>query len=234
MASFDILALLRADLWQALWLTIRLASLTTLLLILLGIPLAYWLVHSRSRFGALIETLVSLPIVLPPTVIGFYLLIALSPQHTLGRTWFDATGSSLAFSFSGLVIGSIIYSLPFAVQPFMQGFKSVRSEFVEAAASLGANARQRFWTILLPESRSAIAAGATLSFAHTIGEFGVVLMIGGNIAGETRVASIALYDETQKLDYASAHAYAVVLLVLSFALLLAITLLQRRSKLHTF
>lgn len=220
---------LSADLYQALGLTFKLAALTALVLLLLGVPLAYWLSRSRSRAVALIETLVSLPIVLPPTVIGFYLLVAMAPQSALGRLWIQFTGTPLAFSFSGLVLGSLIYSLPFAVQPFAQGFRSVRSELVEASVALGANAWQRFWAIIVPEARGAIAVGATLSFAHTIGEFGVVLMLGGNIPGVTRVASIALYDETQKLNYSLANSYAAVLLVISFALLFLITLLQRRN-----
>lgn len=223
---------LPADLYQALGLTFKLAALTALILLLLGVPLAYWLSRSCSRAVTLIETLVSLPIILPPTVIGFYLLVAMAPQSALGRLWIDLTGTPLAFSFSGLVLGSLIYSLPFAVQPFTQGFRSVRSELIEASVALGANTWQRFWTIVMPEARGAIAVGATLSFAHTIGEFGVVLMLGGNIAGETRVASIALYDETQKLNYSLAHRYAGLLLLISFALLFLITLLQRRTARH--
>lgn len=222
-------AFLPADLWQALWLTLQLAATTALLLLLIGIPLAYWLSRSRSRVVGLLETIISLPIVLPPTVIGFYLLVAMSPQSGAGRLWLDATGTNLAFTFTGLVIGSLVYSLPFAVQPFMQGFRSIRSELVEAGAALGASAWPRFWAIVLPETRGAVAVGATLSFAHTIGEFGVVLMLGGNIPGETRVASIALYDETQKLNYSLAHSYAGVLLLISFLLLFVITFVQRRS-----
>lgn len=221
--------ILPADLWQALWLTFQLAGITALLLLLLGIPLAYWLSRSRSPSAGLIETVISLPIVLPPTVIGFYLLVAMSPQSVLGGLWIQATGTTLAFTFVGLVIGSLIYSLPFAVQPLTQGFRSIPRELVEASIALGANAWHRFWAILLPEMRGPIAVSATLSFAHTIGEFGVVLMLGGNIAGETRVASIALYDETQKLNYALAHSYAFVLLAISFSLLWVITIIQRRS-----
>lgn len=217
------------DLWQALGLTFKLSALTALLLLFFGVPLAYWLSRSRSPAMALIETVVSLPIVLPPTVIGFYLLVAMAPQSALGRLWVEATGATLAFSFSGLVLGSLIYSLPFAVQPFAQGFRSVRSDLIEASVALGASAWQRFWAIIVPEARGAIAVGTTLSFAHTIGEFGVVLMLGGNIPGETRVASIALYDETQKLNYSLAHTYAALLLLISFVLLFLITLLQRRS-----
>lgn len=219
-----------ADLWQALWLTFQLAGLTALILVIVGVPLAYWLSRARSLSASLIETLISLPIVLPPTVIGFYLLVAFAPDSALGQTWQALTGASLAFTFEGLVLGSLIYSLPFAVQPFVQGFRNVRVELVESSAALGANAWQRFWSILVPEMRAALLVGTTLSFAHTVGEFGVVLMLGGNIAGETRVASIALYDQTQNLDYATAHAYAGLLLIISFILLLIITWLQRRHR----
>lgn len=222
------MSLISADLWQALWLTFKLAGLTALILLVLGVPLAYWLSRARSLGASLVETLISLPIVLPPTVIGFYLLVAFAPDSGFGRAWQALTGTGLAFTFEGLVIGSLIYSLPFAVQPFVQGFRSVRAELVESSMALGANAWQRFWSIHLPEMRAALLVGTTLSFAHTVGEFGVVLMLGGNIPGETRVASIALYDQTQNLDYATAHAFAALLLAISFNLLLLITWLQRR------
>lgn len=221
---------LPAELWQALWLTVRLAFSATLILLLLGIPLAYWLNQSRWRGVALVETLISLPIVLPPTVIGFYLLILLAPQSPIGRFWLDTFGLSLTFSFAGLVVGSVLYSLPFAVQPFQAAFKGVDPDLVAAAAALGASPWQRFWRILLPAARRGIGVGVTLSFAHTMGEFGVVLMLGGNIPGETRVASIALYDEVQQLNYAAAHAYALVLLLVSFALLAAMNALQRGGR----
>jgi molybdate transport system permease protein len=217
-------------LWQALWLTLRLALVTTVFLLVCGIPLAHWLNSSRMRGIAALEALVALPIVLPPTVIGFYLLMLFAPQSPLGQTWIAVFGRALPFSFSGLVVGSVLYSLPFAVQPFQAAFKAVPQTYVEAVAALGAGARQTFWHVRLPMARRGLFVGATLAFAHTLGEFGVVLMLGGSIPGETKVASIALYDEVQKLDFAVAHAYALVLLVLSFALLLTVTLLQRRKE----
>ncbi|MEW5944407.1 MAG: molybdate ABC transporter permease subunit [Pseudomonadota bacterium] len=227
---FQTLAILSPDLWQSLWLTLRLATVTALLLVAIGVPLAWWLNTSRFRGISLIETLVSLPIVLPPTVIGFYLLILLSPQQPVGRFWLETFGYSLTFSFAGLVIGSVFYSLPFAVQPFQAAFRGVPPTLIEASAALGATAMQRFWRIVVPAARRGIGVGATLSFAHTIGEFGVVLMLGGNIPGETRVASIALYDEAQQLNYAHAHAYALALLAISFLLIFAMTWLQRQER----
>lgn len=215
-------------LWQALWLTLRLAAITTLVLGIVGLPLARWLNATRSRWGAVLETLVALPIVLPPTVIGFYLLVAFSPQHPPGSWWRDATGAPLAFSFTGLVIASVFYSLPFAVQPFQAALRAVPRELLDAGAAHGASPWRVFLRLHAPLAWRGIAAGLTLGFAHTLGEFGVVLMIGGSIPGVTKVASIALYDEVQALAYPTAHAFAATLLVLSFALLLAVTLLQRR------
>ncbi len=208
-------------------LTLRLAAVTTVLLGLLGLPLAQWLNTTPWPLAPAIETLVTLPVVLPPTVIGFYLLIAFSPIHPPGSWWREATGHPLAFSFSGLVVGSVIYSLPFAVVPFQAALRGVPHELLDAGTALGAG-RWRVWRRLhLPLAWRGIAAGLTLGFAHTLGEFGVVLMIGGSIPGVTRVASIALFDEVQALDYRQAHAFAAVLLVLAFFLLLAVTLLRR-------
>jgi molybdate transport system permease protein len=215
-------------LWQSLWLTVRLAAVTTLCLGLFGLPLAHWLNTTRTRLAPFIESLVALPIVLPPTVIGFYLLVAFSPHHPPGSWWREATGAPLAFTFTGLVIASIFYSLPFAVQPFQAALRAVPGELVEAGRTLGASPLRVFLRLHAPLAWRGIAAGLTLGFAHTLGEFGVVLMIGGSIPGVTKVASIALYDEVQRLDYPQAHAFAVVLLGLSFALLLAVTWLQRR------
>jgi molybdate transport system permease protein len=221
---------LPADLWQSLGLTLELAVCTTLLLGLLGLPLAHWLNTTRSRFAPVLETLVALPVVLPPTVIGFYLLAAFSPLRPAGEWWMRVFGAPLAFSFSGLVAGSVIYSLPFAVQPFQAALRSVPSELLDAGRTLGA-APHRVWLRLhLPLARRGLLAGLMLGFAHTLGEFGVVLMIGGSIPGKTRVASIALYDEVQKLNYPLAHAYAAVLLIISFFLLLTVNLLQRRAR----
>lgn len=218
-----------APLWQALALTVELAAVTTVILGVLGLPLAHWLNTSRLRVAAVVETLVALPLVLPPTVIGFYLLICFSPSHPPGSWWVALTGHSLAFTFSGLVIGSVIYSLPFAVQPFQVALKGVPKEQLDACAAHGAPP-WRVWTrVHLPLASRGIAAGLTLGFAHTLGEFGVVLMIGGSIPGVTKVASIALYDEVQNLNYARAHAFAALLLSLSFVLILAATLLRRRD-----
>lgn len=219
---------LPAPLWQSLWLTLRLAAITTLVLGLLGLPLAHWLNTTRWRLAPAIETLVALPIVLPPTVIGFYLLVVFSPHHAPGGWWRDATGAPLAFSFTGLVIASVFYSLPFAVQPFQAALRAVPRELLDAGAAHGATPLRVFVRLHAPLAWRGIAAGLTLGFAHTLGEFGVVLMIGGSIPGVTKVASIALYDEVQALNYPQAHAFAATLLALSFILLLAVTLLQRR------
>ena len=219
---------LPAPLWQSLSLTLRLAAITTVVLGLIGLPLAHWLNTTRWRLAPALETLVALPIVLPPTVIGFYLLVAFSPLHPPGSWWRDGTGAPLAFSFTGLVIASVIYSLPFAVQPFQAALRAVPRDLLDAGQALGAGPVRVFLRLHLPLARRGITAGLTLGFAHTLGEFGVVLMIGGSIPGVTRVASIALYDEVQALDYPQAHAFAAVLLALSFALLLIVTLLQRR------
>lgn len=221
---------LSAPLWQSLGLTLRLAAITTVLLGLIGVPLAHWLNTTRCRIAPVIETLVSLPIVLPPTVIGFYLLVAFSPNHPPGSWWRELTGAPLSFTFTGLVIASVFYSLPFAVQPFQVALRGVPHEMLDAASTLGTPPHRVFWRVLVPLAWRGIAAGLTLAFAHTLGEFGVVLMIGGSIPGVTKVASIALYDEVQQLAYPTAHAFAAVLLALAFGLLLIVTLLQRRKR----
>ena len=218
-----------ADYWEPFWLTFKLAAITTAVLVVIGIPLAHWLNTSRWRGIVLVETLVTMPIVLPPTVIGFYLLVLFAPQNPLGHLWQQMTGHTLAFSFAGLVVGSVIYSLPFAVQPFQSALKAVPTTLIEAAKISGASWSQTLWHVRLPIARRGIGVGITLAFAHTIGEFGVVLMLGGNIPGVTRVASIALYDEVQKLHYPAAHVIAGVLLAISFVTILAMTILQRRG-----
>lgn len=219
---------LSAPLWQSLGLTLRLAAITTVVLGVVGLPLAHWLNTTRWKVAPVIETLVALPVVLPPTVIGFYLLVGFSPQHPPGSWWQSVFGTPLAFSFTGLVIASVFYSLPFAVQPFQAALRGVPPEMLDAGAALGAKPLRVWLRVHLPLAWRGIAAGLTLGFAHTLGEFGVVLMIGGSIPGVTRVASIALYDEVQRLNYTQAHAFAAILLGLSFVLLLGVTLLQRR------
>jgi molybdate transport system permease protein len=216
-------------LWQAVGLTLELAGVTTVILAVLGLPLAHWLNTSHWRIAPIIETLVALPLVLPPTVLGFYLLVGFSPDHAPGRWWVALTGHSLAFTFAGLVIGSVIYSLPFAVQPFQAALRSVPREQLDACAAHGAPPWHVWTRVHLPLASRGIFAGLTLGFAHTLGEFGVVLMIGGAIPGVTKVASIALYDEVQDLNYPEAHAFAAFLLVVSFVLILTATLLRRRA-----
>lgn len=206
--------------------SLSLATVTTVLLMLLSPPLAWWLARTRSRARSLVEALVALPLVLPPTVIGFYLLLGMAPDGFLGASWHAATGRALAFSFSGLVIGSLVYSLPFVVQPLSASFRTVDPGLLEAAAALGASPRRRFLTLILPMHRRALLAAAVLGFAHTVGEFGIVLMIGGNIPGETRVLSIALFDQVEALRYADAHATAGLLVTFAVATLILVYRLQ--------
>jgi len=205
---------------SALWLTLQLAAVTTAILMVVGAPLAWWLSRSTSRFASVIEATVALPLILPPTVIGFYLLIAFSPDNFLGSGWLALTGQPLAFTFSGLVVGSVIYSLPFVVQPLQSGFQHFDNKLLEAAETMGAGTLDRFINLIIPLTRRAFVTAALLGFAHTMGEFGVVLMIGGNIPGETQVLSIALYDHVEALDYQRAHWLAGGLLAFSFTLLI--------------
>jgi molybdate transport system permease protein len=213
---------------RALWVTLKLAGVTTLILLLLGTPLAWWLARTRFRFKVIVETLVALPLVLPPTVLGFYLLIALGPRGPVGGLLETMGGPSLVFSFSGLVIGSVCYSLPFAVQPLQNAFTAIGDRPLEVAATLRASPLDRFFSVALPLARPGFITAAVLGFAHTIGEFGVVLMIGGNIPGETQVLSIAIYDHVEALEYGHAHWLAGGLLVLSFLMLLGVNMLKRR------
>lgn len=219
--------------WQTFWLTLQLAATVSIALLLLGLPIAYWIAFSRRRWKFLIEAVVALPIVLPPTVLGFYVLVALGPHSPFGRWWISLTGHTLAFTFSGLVIGSILYSLPFAVQPFAASFASVDRRLIAASATLGASPLRTFFRVITPLSLPGLVTGFALSFAHTMGEFGVVLMVGGNIAGSTRTVSIDIYDRVQAADYAGANQTALLLLILCFLLLSLVYGLNRRiSLLH--
>ena len=202
--------------WQAMWLTIRLSVIVAAILTTAGLPLAYWITYSRWRWKFLVEAVVALPIVLPPTVLGFYVLVALGTRSPLGRWWQAMTGHTLAFTFEGLVIGSILYSLPFAVQPFAAAFAQVDKRLLAASATLGVSRWATFWRVVIPLSVPGVVTGVVLSFAHTMGEFGVVLMVGGNIPGVTRTVSIDIYDRVQALDYASANQTALALLGISF------------------
>lgn len=215
--------------WQPLRLSFELAGATTLLLLALGLPLAYWLASGRGAARALVHAVVSLPLVLPPTVLGFYLLVLLGPTSPLGRLIERVAGARLVFSFPGLVVGSCVYSLPFMVQPVETALAALPSSLAEAAAVLGKSRWTAFWRVLLPNVRPAVLAGAVLTFAHTVGEFGVVLMIGGAIPGRTEVASIAVFNRVEALDYAAAGRYALVLLAVTFPVLLALQLYRRRA-----
>jgi molybdate transport system permease protein len=205
--------------WQAFLLTVKLAVLVTAILLVLGMPIAYWLTYSRRRWKFLIEAVVGMPLVLPPTVLGFYILLALGSKSPLGRWWESLTGHTLAFTFEALVIGSVIYSLPFTVQPLAAAFSTVDRKFVAASATLGASRLRTFFRIILPLSVSGLLTAIALTFAHTMGEFGVVLMVGGNIPGVTRTVSIDIYDQVQATNYASANQTALVLLAISFVAL---------------
>jgi molybdate transport system permease protein len=213
---------------QALWLTVRLAATTTLLLLAIGIPVAWWLALTRARWRPLIEAVTTLPILLPPTVLGFYLLVLLGPHTGFGRMTSRLFGHPLAFSFSGLVIGSVVYSLPFAVQPLTAGFRSVDRSLMEQASLLGAGRIRILQSVLLPLSLHSVIASAALCFTHTIGEFGVVLMIGGDIPGATRTLSIAIYDQVQEFSYAAANRTSILLVCISAIAL--VLLYSRRSK----
>ena len=209
-------------------LSLKLSSVTTLLLLVLGVPFAYWLVFTRFRWKFLVESVVALPLVLPPTVLGFYLLMVIGANSFIGQ-WYEAVfNKPLAFSFQGLVLGSFLYSLPFAVQPIQTAFSSVDKKLLEASWSLGRSNVYTFFRVILPLSRHGIITGCVLSFAHTLGEFGVILMIGGNVPGITRVASVAIYDEVQALNYGSANMYAAILLSFSFIILALVYFTNRR------
>lgn len=214
--------------WGPLLLTFRLAAVTTLILCVIGIPFAWWLAYTRIRFKPVLEALVSMPLVLPPSVLGFYLLLVFSPQHWFGGFVESFGGVRLAFSFEGLVIASVIFSFPFLINPVQSGFQSLPPSLTEAACTLGKSRWQTFLRVLLPNIKPSLLSGTVLSFAHTIGEFGVVLMIGGNLPGETRVASIAIYDEVESLNYDAANFYALVLFAVCFSILLTVYVVNKR------
>ena len=212
--------------WSPIFLTFRLALITTAILLVVGTPLAYWLAYSKWKIKPLIETLVSMPLVLPPTVLGFYLLLAFSPNSGFGQFLDQVFNFQLVFSFEGLVVASVIYSLPFMVQPIQAGFSNLSNSLIEASYVLGKSKTTTLFKVLLPNIKKSILTGTVLAFAHTIGEFGVVLMIGGNIPDKTRVASIAIYDEVEALNYHTANYYSLVLLVVTFIILLMVYLIN--------
>jgi molybdate transport system permease protein len=212
---------------EPLWLTLRLAASATAILLLAGTPIAWWLVRTRSRFRPAIEAVVALPLVLPPTVLGFYLLLLLGPSSTLGGLWARSTGGMLTFSFAGLLVGSVLYSLPFMVQPLQSAFEAVGRGPTEAAATLRAAPLDAFFSVTVPLSMRGFLTAVVLTFAHTVGEFGVVLMVGGNIPGKTRVISIAIYEHVETLRYADAHVLSALLLGFSFVVLAVVFTVNR-------
>jgi molybdate transport system permease protein len=218
--------------WDPFLLTFELATFTTVILFLLGVPLAYWLTYSRYKIKYVVEALVGLPLILPPSVLGFYLLLAFSPQNAFGKFLEQYFDLRMVFTFEGLIVASVIYSLPFMVQPIHNGFKMLPSSLVEASYTLGKGRLTTLLRVLLPNIRSSIITALVLSFAHTVGEFGVVLMVGGNIPRETRVVSIVLYDEVEAMNYANANLYAMTLLLFAFLTLLIVYLVNYRSRIN--
>lgn len=214
--------------WQAVWLTLKLASTTTLILLIIGTPIAWWLARSRHWLKQPVAAVVALPLVLPPTVLGFYLLILLGPQGPVGRFTESLGLGTLPFTFEGLVVASVLYSLPFTVQPLQNTFETVSGRLLEVASTLRASPLDRFFSVVIPLARSGFLTAAVLSFAHTIGEFGVVLMIGGNIPGETKVLSVAIYDHVETLQYDKAHWLAAGMLAFSFTVLVSLYLINGR------
>lgn len=215
--------------WPAIWLTLQLAGVSTAILMVIAVPLGWWLATTKARSRPLFEAITALPLVLPPTVLGFYLLVLMRPDAPLGGLWVNVTGSTLAFSFPGLVLASVIYSLPFAVQPMQTAFAAVPQSALDAARTLGASSRDALFTVALPLARRGFLTGMVLSFAHTIGEFGVVLMVGGNIPGKTRVISIEIFNAVETLDYATAHLLSTWLLLGSLGVLTLVYLLNGRG-----
>ncbi|MSO73623.1 MAG: molybdate ABC transporter permease subunit [Alphaproteobacteria bacterium] len=213
------------------WVTLKLAAVSVALLLVLGTPIAWWLARTRSRLKAPIEAVIALPLVLPPTVLGFYLLVLLGPLGPIGKFWLDITGTTITFSFGGLVVATVVHSLPFVVQPLQGAFEAVGRAPLEAAATLRARPLDRFFTVACPLARNGFITGGVLGFAHSLGEFGVVLMVGGSIPGETKVISIAIYEHVESMEMASAHALAAGLLAFSFIVLVAVYIVNRRINL---
>jgi molybdate transport system permease protein len=214
--------------WTAIMLTLKLATLTALILLVIGLPLAYWLSFTRWRWKFLVESVVALPLVLPPTVLGFYILVAIGPHSPLGRFYTALVGHPLPFTFEGLLFASILYSLPFAVQPFATAFEQIDRRLLEASWTLGVSRLKTFFKLMVPLAKAGLVTGFVLSFAHTLGEFGVVLMVGGNIEGETRTVSIDIYDEVQALNYVGAAKTALFLLAISYSVLLVVYAMNRK------
>ena len=214
------------------WLTLKLAAVTTVILLLVGTPLSWWLAHTRNRWSAVVEAIVALPLVLPPTVLGFYLLLALGANGFLGAPWQAMTGSSLTFTFTGLVIASVLYSLPFVVQPLQNAFTAIGRKPLEVAWCLRASRLDTFFNVMLPLAKRGYITAAVLGFTHTMGEFGVVLMVGGSIPGETQVLSIAIYEHVEVMDYSTAHYLSAGLLIFTFIVLLVVYMLNRNSSSH--
>lgn len=215
--------------WPSVWLTLQLAAVTTVILMVIAVPLGWWLATTKAKTRPLFEAITALPLVLPPTVLGFYLLVLMRPDAPLGGLWVQVTGSTLAFSFPGLVVASVIYSLPFAVQPMQTAFAAVPQSALDAARTLGATSRDALFSVALPLARRGFLTGTVLSFAHTVGEFGVVLMVGGNIPGQTRVISIEIFNAVETLDYATAHMLSAWLLAGSLTVLTLVYLLNGRG-----
>ena len=220
------------DFIQTLWLTGKLASLTTIILLVISLPIAYWLAYKHFRFKSVITSLISMPMVLPPTVLGFYALIAYSPQHAFGRFLEQTLHLRLAFSFEGILLASIVFSLPFMVQPLINGFSLIPKSYREAAYTLGKSPFTTFMKVLLPNLRESIITAVAMTFAHCIGEFGVVIMVGGNMPGETRVASVAIYDEVQLMNYSTANRYSFVLFLISLVILTVVYGINGKNKNH--
>jgi len=216
------------NIFGPMWLSIQLALVTTVVLVLIGTPIAWWLSQTKLRWKPAVQAVVAMPIVLPPTVLGFYLLILLGPEGAIGSWWVQLTGSALTFSFTGLVVASCVYSLPFAVQPMQNAFEALPRQYLERAWTLGASRLDAFFSIAVPLSVRGFVSGIVLSFAHTLGEFGAVLMVGGNIPGETRVVSIAIYDHVESLNYAAAHRMSLLLIAFAFVVLAAMFAINRR------